>query len=53
MLIDVFGRSYPERQFFLVDRDAVRRYKARVHRNVGTVRRRIDALLRNAAVAAV
>ena len=42
MLIDIFGRSYPEREFFLVDRDAVRRYKARVHRNVAAVRRRID-----------
>ena len=52
MLIDIFGRSYPERQFFLVDRDAVRRYKARVHRNVAGVRRRIDTLLRNLAVAA-
>jgi hypothetical protein len=52
MLVDIFGRSYPERQFFLVDRDAVRRYKARVHRNVAMVRRRIDVLLRNAAVAA-
>jgi Methyltransferase domain len=51
MLFDIFGRSYPERQFFLVDRDAVRRYKARVHRNVATVRRRIDILLRNVAVA--
>ena len=52
MLIDIFGRSYPERQFFLIDRDAVARYKARVHRNVATVRRRIDTVLRNAALAA-
>ena len=53
MLIDVFGRSYPERQFFLIERDAVARYKARVHRNVALLRRRIATLLRNAAVAAV
>jgi len=53
MLIDIFGRSYPERDFFLVDRDAVARYKARVHRNVGALRERIDATLRNVAVAAV
>jgi len=26
MLIDIFGRSYPEREFFIVDRDAVARY---------------------------
>ena len=52
MLIDIFGRSYPENQFFMVDRDAVRRYKARVHRNVAKVGERIDSLLRNVAVAA-
>jgi hypothetical protein len=52
MLIDIFGRSYPEKQFFMVDRDAVRRYKARVHRNVAKVAERIDAILRNVAVAA-
>jgi len=53
MLIDIFGRSYPERQFFLIERDAVARYKARVHGNVATLRRRIAATLRNVAVAAV
>ena len=52
LLIDIFGRSYPEKQFFMVDRDAVRRYKARVHRNVACVAERIDAILRNVAVAA-
>jgi hypothetical protein len=51
MLIDIFGRSYPEKEFFMVDRDAVRRYKARVHRNVAKVGERIDAVLRNVAVA--
>ena len=51
MLIDIFGRSYPEKQFFMVDRDAVRRYKARVHRNVARVAERIDSILRNVAVA--
>jgi hypothetical protein len=53
MLIDIFGRGYPERDFFLVDREAVARYKARVHRNVASLRDRIDATLRNVAVAAV
>ncbi len=52
MLIDIFGRSYPEKEFFMVDRDAVRRYKAFVHRNVVKIGERIDSLLRNVAVAA-
>lgn len=52
LLIDIFGRSYPENEFFMVDRDAVRRYKARVHRNVAALRERIDTLLRNVAAAA-
>jgi hypothetical protein len=51
MLIDIFGRAYPEKQFFMVDRDAVTRYKARVHRNVAKVAERIEAMLRNVAVA--
>jgi hypothetical protein len=52
MLIDIFGRSYPERDYFLVERDAVARYKARVHGNVATLRRHIAATLRNVALAA-
>jgi hypothetical protein len=51
MLIDVFGRSYPEQKFFMVDRDAVIRYKARAHRNVAKVGARIGSILRNIAVA--
>jgi hypothetical protein len=51
MLIDIFGRSYEEKKFFIVDRDAVTRYKARVHGNVAKVGERIDAVLRNVAVA--
>jgi hypothetical protein len=51
MLIDVFGRTYPERQFFLVDRDAVARYKARVRRNVAEAGERIEAILRNVVAA--
>jgi hypothetical protein len=51
LLSDVFGRSYPEREMFQVDRDAVMRYRARVHRNVALMRVRIDALLRGNAVA--
>jgi hypothetical protein len=52
MLIDIFGRSYPEKEFFLVDRDAVTCYKARIHRNAMRVGERIEAILRNAALAA-
>jgi hypothetical protein len=53
MLIDIFGRSFAEKKFFIVDRDAVSRYKARVHGNVARVDERIDAILRNVAVASV
>jgi hypothetical protein len=49
MLIDIFGRTYPENQYFAVDRDAVARYKRRVHGNVATVGARLDALLRSVA----
>ena len=52
MLVDIFGRTFPERKFFEVDRGAVQRYKARVHANVGRMGERIDAILRNVAAAA-
>ncbi len=52
MLIDVFGRTYPEQKFFLIDRDPITRYKARVHRNVAKVGARIGSILRNVAAAA-
>jgi hypothetical protein len=52
MLIDIFGRAYPEKKFFLVDRDAVARYKARVRGNVARVGARIGVVLRNVAAAA-
>jgi hypothetical protein len=51
MLIDIFGRNYPEKAFFAVDRDAVTRYKARVHANVATVGARLQDILRNVAPA--
>jgi len=53
LLIDVFGRGYPEKQFFMIDRDAVVRYKARVHRNVAELRLQLETILANAAVAIV
>jgi hypothetical protein len=52
MLIDIFGRTWPQQKFFLVDRDAVTRYKTRVHQNVAKIGARIGAILRNVAVAA-
>jgi hypothetical protein len=52
MFIDIFGRNYPEKTFFAVDRNAVARYKARVHHNVAAVGAQIEAVLRNVAVAA-
>ena len=51
MLIDVFGRTFPEKNFFLVDREAVAGYKTRVHDNIGKVGAQIGAMLRNVAVA--
>lgn len=52
LLIDVFGRSFPEKDFFLVDRDAVMRYKARVRANVVAMRDNIAGLLAAKARAA-
>jgi hypothetical protein len=52
MLIDVFGRTYPEKKFFPVDRDAVLRYKARVRGNIVSMTQQLDAMARNVAVAA-
>jgi hypothetical protein len=51
MLIDIFGRSFPEKSYFAVDRDAVGRYKQRVHRNVAVLKAQLEAMLRNVAVA--
>jgi hypothetical protein len=47
MLLDIFGRTFPEQQFFPVDRDAVARYKAQVHANVKLVSERIDTVLQS------
>ncbi|MBW7969476.1 methyltransferase domain-containing protein [Bradyrhizobium sp. BR 10289] len=52
MLIDIFGRTYPEKALFAVDRDAVSRYKVRVHGNVAKVGSRLQAMLRNVATPA-
>jgi methyltransferase family protein len=49
MLIDIFGRTYPEKTYFAVDRDAVVRYKKRVHGNVAAMGARLDALIRSVA----
>lgn len=51
MLIDIFGRNYPERTFFPVDRGAVTRYKRRVQGNTAVLGARLEAILRNVAAA--
>lgn len=44
-LQDVFGRSFPEGEFFKVDRDAVLRYKIMVEANMAELKAQIAALL--------
>jgi hypothetical protein len=46
LLIDVFGRTYPEGALWHVDRDKVAAYRVRVRRNTEGVRDRIAELLR-------
>jgi hypothetical protein len=38
LLIDVFGRTFPEEQFIEVDRDAVALYKDKVQRGMAGLR---------------
>lgn len=45
MLTDIFGRTFPERTPFQVDRDAVLRYKLMVEANMSALRRQIVELL--------
>jgi hypothetical protein len=45
MLIDVFGRTYPEDEFFAVDRDAVARYKRHVQSAMAGMRAELASLL--------
>jgi hypothetical protein len=45
MLLDVFGRIYPEATQWRVDRDAVRQYKHAVADNIAGLRRTIGQLL--------
>jgi len=45
MLRDVFGRTYPEDEWFDVDRDAVLRYKLKVEANMAALRQQILELL--------
>jgi hypothetical protein len=52
MLLDIFGRTFPEGQFFSVDRHAVAQYKARVEQNVRAVGERINALVSDVTSAA-
>jgi len=45
MLLDIFGRTYPENEWFDVDRDAVVRYKLKVEANMAALRQQIVDLL--------
>jgi hypothetical protein len=42
LLIDVFGRTYPEEQYFFVDRSAVVAYKAKVQKSMAELRQTLD-----------
>jgi hypothetical protein len=52
LLLDIFGRGFPPDESFLVDRDAVARYKIKVRTNIGALRNRIEAILRRPAAQA-
>ncbi len=52
MLLDVFGRSYPAGEHFLIDRDPVQRYRAKVHANIAALRARVAAICAQQAAAA-
>jgi hypothetical protein len=45
LLLDVFGRTFPEDEFFAVDREAVLRYKMMVEANMAELGQQIRALL--------
>ena len=45
MLVDIFGRSFPEKKFWAVDRSAVIRYRQKVIANVRNLERVLYALL--------
>jgi hypothetical protein len=45
MMLDVFGRSWPEKQFFAVPRDAVVRYKAKVRQATLAMAARLNEIV--------
>ena len=45
MLIDIFGRTYPENVFWTFDRNRVAAYKAQVRRNTDAMRAHISEIL--------
>ncbi|WP_035655154.1 hypothetical protein [Bradyrhizobium sp. STM 3809] len=53
LLVDIFGRTYPEEQLFEFDRDAVVKYKQRVRRNMTKARSQISDILSNVKTAAM
>ncbi|MBV9347331.1 MAG: hypothetical protein JO245_05080 [Pseudolabrys sp.] len=52
LLMDIFGRSFADGVGFVVDRDAVARYKTRVRDNVAAMRERLAATLTARSAAA-
>lgn len=45
MLSDIFGRTFPEGEFWVVEREKVAAYKIRVAQNMERLRNEVDALL--------
>lgn len=45
MLLDIFGRSFPENRFWTVDRSAVIHYRQKVMENIKSIERRILEVL--------
>ena len=45
LLIDIFGRTYPEHEMWDVDKDKVMRYKKKVHTNKEELRQHVKRLL--------
>jgi len=50
LLLDIFGRTFPEDELFAVDRAAVVRYKRRVDANIADLRDELHALLGSAPI---
>lgn len=45
LLLDIFGKTYPENQFFNVNQEKVRAYRVKVAQNVDCLKKTIESLL--------